>query len=228
KWQFRPRWPLLFDFSAVSFSTFHFASLSLSRHFLQLLLFFCLARVHVLVIAESKAVERRGKQWKKLICFHSLISKGASPLFTGLGFSQWRLLYPAFPDLLHRGNSFCAFFHPVETTLFRLSGSCDFVIIFHGISYVQASLCAVYRVLVIEALATYVGQVVVPSLIALFVAATTAMLAGKLRVPVDPLECLISQDIANSIVVWLANTLGAAELEHHCLQKPYVLKRSSH
>ncbi|CAB4303018.1 unnamed protein product [Prunus armeniaca] len=32
-----------------------------------------------------------------------------------------------------------------------------------------------------------------------------------LRVPLDPLEWQISQDIANSIVAWLANTIGAAE-----------------
>ncbi|KAL6285209.1 hypothetical protein ACE6H2_009599 [Prunus campanulata] len=31
------------------------------------------------------------------------------------------------------------------------------------------------------------------------------------RVPVDPLEWQISQDTANSIVAWLANTIGAAE-----------------
>ena len=31
------------------------------------------------------------------------------------------------------------------------------------------------------------------------------------RVPVDPLELQISQDSANSIVAWLANTVGAAE-----------------
>lgn len=31
------------------------------------------------------------------------------------------------------------------------------------------------------------------------------------RVPVDPLEWQISQDTANSIVVWFANTVGAAE-----------------
>ena len=33
----------------------------------------------------------------------------------------------------------------------------------------------------------------------------------KYRVPVDPLEWQISQDTANSIVAWLANTIGAAE-----------------
>jgi len=32
-----------------------------------------------------------------------------------------------------------------------------------------------------------------------------------IRVPVDPLEWQISQDTANSIVAWLANTVGAAE-----------------
>ncbi|KAM3712261.1 hypothetical protein ACJW31_01G167800 [Castanea mollissima] len=32
-----------------------------------------------------------------------------------------------------------------------------------------------------------------------------------IQVPVDPLEWQISQDIANSIVAWLANTIGAAE-----------------
>ncbi|XP_022724792.1 reticulon-like protein B22 [Durio zibethinus] len=31
------------------------------------------------------------------------------------------------------------------------------------------------------------------------------------RVPVAPLEWQISQDAANSIVAWLANTVGAAE-----------------
>lgn len=34
---------------------------------------------------------------------------------------------------------------------------------------------------------------------------------NKYRVPVDPLEWQISQDTANSIVAWLANTIGAAE-----------------
>ncbi|GMY38242.1 reticulon-like protein B22 isoform X2 [Fagus crenata] len=32
-----------------------------------------------------------------------------------------------------------------------------------------------------------------------------------IQVPVDPLEWQISQDTANSIVAWLANTIGAAE-----------------
>lgn len=31
------------------------------------------------------------------------------------------------------------------------------------------------------------------------------------RVPVDPLEWQISQETANSIVAWFANTVGAAE-----------------
>ncbi|KAJ0008237.1 hypothetical protein Pint_30773 [Pistacia integerrima] len=34
---------------------------------------------------------------------------------------------------------------------------------------------------------------------------------GGIKVPVDPLEWQISQDTANSIVVWFANTVGAAE-----------------
>lgn len=34
---------------------------------------------------------------------------------------------------------------------------------------------------------------------------------NKNRVPVDPLEWQISQDTANSIVAWFANTIGAAE-----------------
>jgi len=33
----------------------------------------------------------------------------------------------------------------------------------------------------------------------------------NISVPVDPLEWQISQDTANSIVAWLANTIGAAE-----------------
>ncbi|KAB2611096.1 reticulon-like protein B22 [Pyrus ussuriensis x Pyrus communis] len=33
----------------------------------------------------------------------------------------------------------------------------------------------------------------------------------NVSVPVDPLEWQISQDTANSIVAWLANTVGAAE-----------------
>lgn len=31
------------------------------------------------------------------------------------------------------------------------------------------------------------------------------------RVPVDPLEWQVSQDTANSMIAWLANTIGAAE-----------------
>ncbi|KAB2627877.1 hypothetical protein D8674_032672 [Pyrus ussuriensis x Pyrus communis] len=111
-----------------------------------------------------------------------------------------------------------------------------------------ASLCALYGVLVFEALPTYVDQVAVPSLIALFGAATTVMIKRRgvpkiavvsldpandalpkitvvnldggddaLPVPVDPLECQISQDIANIVVAWLANTLGAAEYVWNCL-----------
>ena len=40
---------------------------------------------------------------------------------------------------------------------------------------------------------------------------TNNLLIDKYRVPVDPLEWQISQDTANSIVAWLANTIGAAE-----------------
>ncbi|KAM1714269.1 hypothetical protein ACFX12_024899 [Malus domestica] len=71
----------------------------------------------------------------------------------------------------------------------------------------QSSLCAVYRVLVIEALATYVGQVVVPSLIALFVAATTAM-------NVEPLcefsyECFVNvEDLIKLNDVMVEHSLG--------------------
>ncbi|ERN12512.1 hypothetical protein AMTR_s00025p00186730 [Amborella trichopoda] len=34
---------------------------------------------------------------------------------------------------------------------------------------------------------------------------------GNFRVPVDPLEWQISQETANGIAAWMANTIGAAE-----------------